>query len=225
METPTDKPCPFCKELIKADALKCRFCGEFVDGRVKGGAGGASTPLAKAGHSDAGDELVFYHGPVSRLALLRPGAITLLCLVAAVVMVVLAPEGKVEAGGQGRPLGMFLTVAAVALGGLALLWFLGQWMLFKTTVFRLTQERIEYEHGLVTKRIENMPLWRVQDLRFTRNILEGMFDLGTIQVHSSDASDPKITIGPLPQARQLFETLQKAQRQADRRQGVVHLEQ
>ena len=24
------RPCPFCKELIRADALKCKHCGEFV---------------------------------------------------------------------------------------------------------------------------------------------------------------------------------------------------
>jgi membrane protein YdbS with pleckstrin-like domain len=171
------------------------------------------------------DEVVFYHGPVSRLALLRPGLITFVVLVAAVALPFLVPDTKVDAGGQGRPLGMFATVAALALGAMALLWFVGQWMQFKSRLFRLTQERIEYETGIVTKRIENMPLWRVQDLRFTRTLLEAPFDLGTIHVRSSDSSDPLITIGPLPQARQLFEKLQQAQRQADRRQGVVHVEQ
>jgi hypothetical protein len=29
------KKCPFCKELIRADALKCRHCGEYVDDSVR----------------------------------------------------------------------------------------------------------------------------------------------------------------------------------------------
>ncbi len=29
------KKCPFCAEQILVDAVKCRFCGEFLDGRTR----------------------------------------------------------------------------------------------------------------------------------------------------------------------------------------------
>lgn len=37
MEDAQDVPCPFCREPVKAEALKCRWCGEFLkkDGALR----------------------------------------------------------------------------------------------------------------------------------------------------------------------------------------------
>jgi hypothetical protein len=34
-QAPQSKPCPYCGEEIAMSALKCRFCNEFLDGRLR----------------------------------------------------------------------------------------------------------------------------------------------------------------------------------------------
>ena len=41
-------PCPYCGEPILADAVKCRFCGEWLDERALGDEAGAKTLRVEA---------------------------------------------------------------------------------------------------------------------------------------------------------------------------------
>ena len=47
MSTPDSRPCPYCGELIKLTAIKCRFCGEFLT-NPKGRAAAPPAPSEEA---------------------------------------------------------------------------------------------------------------------------------------------------------------------------------
>jgi uncharacterized membrane protein YdbT with pleckstrin-like domain len=91
-------------------------------------------------------------------------------------------------------------------------------------VFRISSDRIQFEEGIFTKRVENTDMWRVKDVHFQRTIAEALVGVGRVVVDTSEGGGESISIGPVPKARQLFDKLQRVQREADRRQGVMRVE-
>ena len=91
--------------------------------------------------------------------------------------------------------------------------------------YRITDTRIEIERGLLSKKIDNLELFRVKDLRFRQGLLQRMMGLGSIELDSSDVSDAGVeTIEGLPGARALFDELRDAVDAARRARGVQAIE-
>lgn len=86
-----------------------------------------------------------------------------------------------------------LLVLAFAAG--PALWSLGQALIRKLTLrYRLTNHRLFTERGLLSRRHDELELIRVDDITVRQNLLQRLFDVGTVTVLSTDTTNPELCI-------------------------------
>ena len=90
--------------------------------------------------------------------------------------------------------------------------------------YRITNYRIDFERGWLSTTIDTMELWHVEDLKFHQSLLERMLSVGTIEIFSHDDTSPNLYMRGIPNARQLFSTLQQRIIAVKRQRGVLKLD-
>ena len=82
------------------------------------------------------------------------------------------------------------------------------------TRYRLSEDRIFREKGLLNLREEEVLLYRVRDLEVTRSLWQRIFRVGTVCVHSSDKTSPHLDLENVRDPKQvkelIFETVEQA---------------
>ena len=93
-------------------------------------------------------------------------------------------------------------------------------MLVKATRYEVTTERIRIRRGIMTKRTDEMELYRVNDTSLIEPLTLRMFGLGTIEIRTMDTTNPTLYIEAVHGARKLREDLRRYVEQCRDRKGV-----
>lgn len=98
------------------------------------------------------------------------------------------------------------------------------YLMVKTVRYRITNYRIDFERGILTKAIDTLELWHVDDISFRQSLIARMLRVGTITVVSGDATTPRLELHGLPNARTLFEQLKQRVIAVKRQRGVIKMD-
>lgn len=79
-----------------------------------------------------------------------------------------------------------------------------------STRYKISRRRVEFQKGVVTRRLDSLELWRVLDVRYEQSILDRIFDNARITLIGTDQTHPSLTLYGLPGHRALFEKLREA---------------
>lgn len=89
-------------------------------------------------------------------------------------------------------------------------WALWKWIELRNHQIQITTQRIRQTSGIFSKRTEELELYRVRDFTFVQPFLLRLFNKGTIELTSSDASTPNVVLEALPADTDLRDNLRRA---------------
>jgi len=224
------KQCPFCAETIQSAAVKCRFCGEFLNSK-KAKALEAEPELGEPVEEKKESEGILFWGRPSLWGMADSAVKGLIVIVLAGFIIKL-PLEMMLAGALNRQLTQsqifvfsqcrfFTGVGLIVVVALILLI---RMIRLKMTYYEVTSDRIEWSRGILDRRVDNLDMFRVIDLKMRRSIFDCIFGIGTVGLITTDKTDPEFVFEKIKRPRGLYDIIKKASLDADRQNRVVHLE-
>ncbi|MBM4113387.1 MAG: PH domain-containing protein [Phycisphaerae bacterium] len=99
-------------------------------------------------------------------------------------------------------IGVLLCVLIVPLG-----WAIWRFLVTKCTKFQITTQRLRRTTGVFSKLTDEVELYRVRDSALHRSLLQRFVGVGTVEIMTSDLSDPRVLLPSVRDSERVREFL------------------
>jgi uncharacterized membrane protein YdbT with pleckstrin-like domain len=111
--------------------------------------------------------------------------------------------------------GWILTAILLVVQAIALLI---AWIRLRSTMYRVTNQRVLVEQGVFSKTVDEIDLRYVDDSTFTQNLMERILGIGSVTLMSSDTSSPRYVLRSIKDPRGVREMIRAEAYQSSQRQ-------
>jgi uncharacterized membrane protein YdbT with pleckstrin-like domain len=115
----------------------------------------------------------------------------------------------------------WLKIVFVVLGLAVLFW---PALMIRTIRYRISNYRIDFERGLLSKQIDTIELWHVEDISLHQSLTDRILGTGNITVVSHDETNPRLELIGVPNPRPLFEMMKQRIIAVKRQRGVIKMD-
>jgi hypothetical protein len=225
------KQCVFCAETIQAQAIKCRFCGEFLNSDKARALQANSGPDSQSYEDDETDDTILFAGNPSLWGMAPAVIKGLFFLVAAYLLLKLPLEIMANdlltlklTENQVLVFGRYRIIAGLGLATIVVLRLVIKMIKLKMIYYEVTADRIEWGRGIFDRRVDNLDMFRVIDLNMRRTVFDVIFGIGTVSLITTDKTDPEFVFEKVRHCRLLYDVIKKSSLEADKQNRVIHME-
>jgi membrane protein YdbS with pleckstrin-like domain len=227
----TTKQCIFCAETIQAQAIKCRFCGEFLNSDKARALEADSRPDSQESEDEQNDDKILFAGNPSLLGMAPAVFKGLFFLVVAGLLIKLPLEIMANdllslklADNQVLAFGQYRVIAGLGLATIVVLILVIKMIKLKMIYYEVSADRIEWGRGIFDRRVDNLDMFRVIDLNMRRSVFDVIFGIGSVRLITTDKTDPEFAFEKVRHCRLLYDVIKKASLEADKQNRVIHME-
>ena len=103
-----------------------------------------------------------------------------------------------------------ILACTLVLAPVSLILIIWKYLEVKNQVYELTTQRLKMHSGVLSKKIEEIELYRVRDTQFEQPFFLRLFGLGNVILFTTDSTSPEIILPAIPNAQGVREQIRNA---------------